>query len=213
MVRLEWGLTGLQALAAKCRLIVVIDVLRFTTLVDVLVARGGTVTPLPQAAPRDGGLSPTAALRLGAAPRHRCFSPNGGLASLKAAALGLDVYAGCLRNAAAVAAGLPREAAVGIVPAGERWPDGSLRFALEDWLGAGAVCARLAGELSPEAAAAAAAFEGAQNGLQAALTACPSGQELVERGLEADVELASQLDVSTTVPRLVAGSFGGTDVP
>ena len=48
------------------------------------------------------------------------------------------MIAGGLRNAAAVAAAAARAGdVVGVIAAGERWPDGSLRPAIEDLLGAG----------------------------------------------------------------------------
>src|SRR5207249_999853 len=116
------------------------------------------------------------------------------------------VLAGCLRNRSAVCA---RAAALGgpfgIIPAGERWDDGTLRFALEDLLGAGAIAARLPGRRSPEADAAVAAFEARADRLAETLAACASGRELVERGYPQDVDLAARLDVDTVAPELVDG--------
>jgi 2-phosphosulfolactate phosphatase len=65
----------------------------------------------------------------------------------------------------------------------------------------------LPGAKSPEAAAAMAAFESAQNTLRETLEACSSGRELVERGFGQDVELAAQLNVSAHVPKLEKKSF------
>lgn len=62
-----------------------------------------------------------------------------------AGATGRPVVAGCLRNAPAVARWLLAEgyggtdAPIGVVAAGERWPDLTLRPAVEDLLGAAAV--------------------------------------------------------------------------
>ena len=94
-----------------------------------------------------------------------------------------------------------------VCPAGERWPDGSLRPSIEDWLGAGAILRLLPGAKSPEAAAAIAAFESAQNTLREELEACISGRELVEKGFAQDAELAAQFNVSEHVPRLEQKSF------
>jgi 2-phosphosulfolactate phosphatase len=45
-LRLEWGIDGVHALA-DCAVLVVVDVLVFTTTVDIALGRGGRVLPLP----------------------------------------------------------------------------------------------------------------------------------------------------------------------
>jgi 2-phosphosulfolactate phosphatase len=45
-LRLEWGLDGVGALAG-CAVLIVVDVLSFTTTVDIALGRGGRVLPLP----------------------------------------------------------------------------------------------------------------------------------------------------------------------
>jgi 2-phosphosulfolactate phosphatase len=52
-VRFEWGPEGLRALGTAPRVVVVVDVLTFSTAVDVAVARGASVFPLgwPQGGP------------------------------------------------------------------------------------------------------------------------------------------------------------------
>ncbi len=209
----------------------VVDVLSFTTSVSVAVERGTVVYP---AAWRDSraadlaaaeeaalavgrrevtaehpwSLSPAALLRAPAPERLVLPSPNG--SAIAAAASGA-VVAACLRNAPAVArwlvaSGYGTEATpVAVVPAGERWPDGTLRPALEDALGAGAVVAALADlgcvSSSPEAAALRALHSGTAD-VAAAVRACGSGDELRRHGFGDDVEIAVQMGVSDVVPVL-----------
>lgn len=235
-VRLEWGPDGLEVLAPECSVLVIVDVLSFTTAVDVAVRRGASVLPVrtdlgrvgagPDAvapdvvlASRDRAagwsLSPSSLLSLPAGTRLALPSPNGATLSAAAAAHGAVVLAGCLRNASAVAAAALDLAAaspgvVGVVAAGERWrPHGRLRPALEDLLGAGAVITALgAANCSPEALAAAGAFDGAyRRGLGSQLAQCSSGRELIAGGFGADVELAAEFDVSQTVPVLGDGEY------
>jgi 2-phosphosulfolactate phosphatase len=139
-------------------------------------------------------------------------SPNGSTICTALAQGRAAVLAGSLRNAAAVAAWLrPRLAdggSVALVPAGERWSDGSLRPALEDLLGAGAIASALGrARLSPEARAAADTFAGARAHLTETLLGCGSGRELVQRGYGDDVLAAAALDVSDVVPVMESDRF------
>jgi 2-phosphosulfolactate phosphatase len=221
-VRLEWGREGAALLAAECAVVIVVDVLSFSTAVDVAVGRGAAVLPvrsaerdqpLPpdilRAGPRHGpgpSLSPASLTGLPAGTRFALPSPNGATLCAAVAATGAVLIAGCLRNASAVAAAaLAVSGPIGIVPAGERWPDDTMRVAAEDALGAGAIAAAFP-DRSPEAELAAAQFAVArQRGLGEVLAATSSGRELRAEGFAADVELAAALDVSAAVPRLRDG--------
>jgi 2-phosphosulfolactate phosphatase len=216
--RLEWGVQGAVMLAKVCPVVAVVDVLRFTTAVEVAVARGALVLPhrWPDRAavpPGPFSLSPASLLAVPPETRLQLPSPNGATVALAAAAAGAVVLAGCLRNASAVArAARDLGRPVGVVAAGERRPDGGLRPAVEDLVGAGAVLHALAGRPSPEARAAVAAFLAADD-LAATLADCASGRELAARGQAADLPLAAEHDVSQTVPLLRDGAFGQLSWP
>jgi 2-phosphosulfolactate phosphatase len=139
-------------------------------------------------------------------------SPNGSRLSLAADHTPghVRVLAGCLRNATAVAGAARRLAAdgsIGVIPAGELWPDGSLRFAVEDLLGAGAILDRLDVACSVEAEMARDAYRTAGAGLARTIRLSVSGRELVDGGFPGDVDLALEQDVSTTAPILIAGAY------
>jgi 2-phosphosulfolactate phosphatase len=225
-VRFDWGMAGLRHVGSLCPAVVLVDVLSFSTCVDIACARGAAVLPYPHndasaedyaqqqrallAGPRDRGglsLSPGSLQALTPGTRLVLPSPNG--STLARACHAPIVIAGCLRNAGAVASAVMRSSGgpVAIIAAGELWPDGSLRVALEDLIGAGAIVHALPGSRSPEALAAEAVFLAAREHLQDKLTACASGRELTERGHADDVRLAAQLNGSSCVPRLVDGVF------
>jgi 2-phosphosulfolactate phosphatase len=132
------------------------------------------------------------------------------------------VVAGCLRNAGAVGRFLRERGFTGehgtqgpvtVIAAGERWPDGSPRPALEDLLGAGAILAALPGSeggcLCPEAEAARACFEATAD-VAAAVTGCVSGRELSEGGFGEDVAVAVEIDACHLVPVLSDGAFAAS---
>ena len=151
-------------------------------------------------------LSPASLLDIPTGVRLVLPSPNGSTLSL--ATGGIPTFAGCLRNSRAVAAYAGRIGRrVAVIPCGERWPDDSLRPAVEDLIGAGAIISCLGGSKSPEARAAEAVFEASRTDLARILAACASGQELIQRGYRADVEHASRLGCSESVPLLQDESY------
>ena len=123
------------------------------------------------------------------------------------------VVAGSLRNSAALARwALERQAdkgdrfTVAIIAAGETRASGTLRFALEDLLGAGAIIDALAAVgidyCSPEAAAASAAYIGLRNATGHLIGASTSGRSAIARGDRAAVDLAIAVNSSDAVPVL-----------
>lgn len=237
-VRLEWGPTGAAAIARSADVAVVVDVLSFTTAVSVAVDRGITVLPhrwgderaAEYAEERDANLALTrldARRRAGAvslspvslqtAPgleRLVLPSPNGSTICAVLAETGVEVVAACLRNARAVGEWLRPQVEAGrvvaVVPAGERWPDGSLRPAAEDFWGAGAVLDSLDPTLlSPEARLARDAYAGFAEQPLEHLTTCASGLELIDQGFADDVAIAGRLHTSEVVPVMTDGAFPG----
>jgi 2-phosphosulfolactate phosphatase len=232
-VRLEWGPTGAAALAPECDVAVVVDVLTFSTTVSVAADRGVRVRPYRWTAaaagdearrldatlavargvatPGDVSLSPATFRAANDLSRVVLPSPNGSTICAVLAEAGADVVVACLRNRRAVATHLrERGGRVLLVPAGERWPDDSLRPAIEDLWGAGGVVAAIVDgdptvEASDEAQAAAAAYRLVESRIGVALAGCSSGQELIGWGYASDVTIAAELDASGAVPTLRDG--------
>ncbi len=99
-----------------------------------------------------------------------------------------------------------------VIAAGERWADDdSLRPALEDHLGAGAILSAIADRgrfaMSPEAGAALDMFQGSRESLRERVRDSAGGRELLSKGFGADVEVASVLDSTDVVPVLVGDGF------
>jgi len=222
-----WGGAGLTALRERCDAFVIVDMLCFSTSVDVAVACGAEVLPFPLgkygadeaarqgaavlARPRKeagGGPSLSPASLTGLAPGSRLLLPSPNGSALSAMLRDRRGFAGCLRNATAVAAAVQQAGrSIAVIAAGEHWPGGSLRPAIEDLLGAGAILARLEGRLSAEARAARAAYRELKDELPATFRASLSGQELIEAGFPDEVEIAAEEDVSAAVPALQDGRY------
>ena len=212
---LAWGPEGAASLAPDVDVLVVVDVLSFTTCVSIAATRDARVRPAPldplgaigdDLAERDAerpSLSPQSMLRLAPGTEVVLRSVNGAAIAAAAAVLDVPLVVACLRNASTVAAALPDFGErAGIIAAGERWPDGRLRPAYEDVVGAGAVLAALGGQQTPQAEAAAIAFRDVRAALSDGLLASRSGVELAQRGFAEDVALAAALDADDVVPVL-----------
>ncbi len=163
-LRFGWGPNGLRRLAPGADVVVIVDVLSFSTSVDVALGRGASVLPyrwhdgteqdyaeanqatVAAKSPQPGQLSlrPSSLATVDAGVRLVLPSPNGSALAFAAADVGArTVIVGSLRNAGAVGrAALARSGGtVAVIAAGERWrgTTGPLRPAIEDLLGAGAI--------------------------------------------------------------------------
>jgi 2-phosphosulfolactate phosphatase len=231
-IRCEWGAHGIAVLAPISDVIIIIDVLSFSTSVDVAVTQGAIVFPYrwrddtasayavsvgailadPGRHPTRYSLSPASLIGIPNGTRIVLPSPNG--STLTLAAKPTPVLAGCLRNASAVASVARKYGRkIAVIPAGERWQaDSSLRPAVEDLIGAGAIISHLTGRRSPETLVALAAFRAVESELDNTLRQCSSGKELIERGYATDVLLAAQLNVSAYAPLLVNDAYRRAEV-
>lgn len=233
-VRLLWGPNGARAAAERRDVLVIVDVLRFSSAVafavesrvDLYPAGPGEENELAgrydaaiakhsMDADAVGGFSLSPSSFDHAESGHRVvISPVNGAACARLASRVPQLLAAGLVNAAAVGRVVNEfvaRSSVTILACGERWndhgEDGDLRFALEDYLGAGAVLSRIEARMSPEAEVCRAAFEASRNNIRGLLWECASGRELREKGLSEDVDRCSALDVLGVAPVLREGCF------
>lgn len=223
--RFEWGLCGVEELSPQSDVLVIVDILNFTSAVNIAVSRGAVILPYwfkdgraAEFAKSEGAvlakdrhtregftLSSPTLLNIPAGTRLVLPSPNG--ATLSKHSKSRMTIAGSLRNATAVGTAV-LEKKVAVIAAGERWHgDNSLRPALEDLIGAGAILHAISGTKSPEAKFAENAFLAVKDSLQDVLLNCTSGRELVEEGFPEDITVASEYDCSGTVPILDGNAY------
>jgi len=221
-IRLGWGIKGVLTLAPVSDLIIIVDVLSFSTSVDIATNNGAIIYPYrwkdesAVAFAESQGceladfdrknkngftLSPSSLQGISESTKLVLPSPNGSTLSLSTGTT--NTICGSLRNAKAVAEhAMTLGSSIAVIAAGELWEDGSLRHSFEDLLGAGAIISELKGTLSPESKSALAVFLHSRNSLEQDLKSCISGKELIERGFEEDVRLAAEFNISKTIPIL-----------
>ncbi len=228
--RFDWGQDGARRAAARGDIMVIVDVLRFSTAAITAVAHGAVIYPCApgddpeafaqqvdaQVAAYRPGMMATHQYSLsprsydGVPPDTRIVlpSPNGATCS-RHGRIAPYLFVGALVNAQAVGDTIStlmtqQPVATTVIACGERaWEigeDGALRIAIEDYLGAGAILSYIPFPKSPEAQVCEMAFLGARSCLAEFVRDCVSGRELLHKGWEADVQRAGQLNLYTTVP-------------
>ena len=217
---------GLKQYLKIPNVLIIVDILSFSTCIDIAVSRGATVFPylgdinkLAAFASEVGAfpvshkrsldlysLSPTSLRKL--LPGTRLILPSLNGSKLSAMSNDKTTFTACFRNASAVAR---KSQHIGknicVIAAGEKWKNGNIRFAVEDFIGAGALISQLKGNKSPEAISCQNAFQPLTHDLHHYLSQCSSGKELIEAGFSQDINLAAALDCSQTVPILINGAY------
>ena len=222
----EWGHQGIKQLAPISDVAIIVDVLSFSTAVEIATNNGAIIFPYQckdssaldyaksieaelatkRTSTTGYSLSPQSLTKISPGTKLVLPSPNG--SSLTLLTGNKPTLAGCLRNCEAIAKFAQNYSdRVTVIPAGEKWEDGSLRPAFEDLIGAGAILSYLNGSLSPEAETAIAVFNSFKNDLLNTLKKCSSGKELIARGFESDVELAAEINVSDCVPVFIDNAY------
>lgn len=225
-LRCEWGVQGVTQLAPISDVIIIVDVLSFSTATEIATKNGAIIYPyqwrddsaINYAKSVNGelaknrmsqagySLSPASLTKIPTGSRLVIPSPNGSTLTLLTGKT--PTIAGCLRNCEAVAKFAQKYGSkIAVIPAGEKWEDGTLRPAFEDLIGVGAILSFLNGSFSPEAESALAVFQTFRNELLGYLKKSSSGKELIAKGYELDVELAAVFNISDCVPLLTENAY------
>lgn len=228
----EWGLDGIRKLNPVTEVYIIVDVLSFSTCVDIAVSNNSIVFPykfkddsaekyadsvkaVPASFDRSLdilSLSPSSLVNIRPGTKLVLPSPNGSELSLSTG--GITTLCACFRNAHAVAQyAMTLCGNISVIPAGEKWKNSSLRFALEDYLGAGAVISFLKGNLINKAEDAMLSFKSFRNVIRKTISKSISGMELIEKGFDNDVALACEINVSSAVPLLEGGMYKNMNLP
>jgi 2-phosphosulfolactate phosphatase len=236
--RVEWGRRGAREAANRGDIVIIVDVLSFSSTVVTALNYDAVIYPYPPNLDgKDYAQKVNAEYILGRAEAAKAGKPtlspvsfneehtnkkyvltslNGAFCTWIASKVPA-LLIGSLLNASSVAAvanqlRIQKNASITVIPCGEMWSDGkeeedTLRPAIEDYIGAGAILSYLKGEKSPEAEVCMGAFYHAEPKLDELIWDCGSGRELREKGFGADVKHCSQLNTYQTVPVLRNNHF------
>jgi 2-phosphosulfolactate phosphatase len=232
---LTWGPTGVREAIARNDLVVVVDVLRFSSTVTTAVANGFTIIPLsdPRKAERlsiDTGMpvsGKTGVARYSLSPLDYVnpkqveelilVSSNGG-ACVEEIPGGGTGFIGCFLNARTlgrVMRGISEREGrnVTVVAAGEVPEDQAdgplaLRFAIEDYLACGLIFFELKLGLTADATLCMRAYESSKMDYLDLIKRSESGRYLITRGHEYDISHCVQRSIYEIVPVISEGRIG-----
>jgi 2-phosphosulfolactate phosphatase len=239
--QIDWGRRGAVRAAARGDILVIVDVLSFSTSVVTAVNYGGLIYPCMESdnpeklAEQIGGevavrreevpgmgrfsLSPLTYIDIRPGTKVVVDSPNGATCS-RYASQAAYVLAGCFLNVTAIANALSlimekENSGITIIACGEREKDrggdGPIRWAVEDYLGAGAVISKLSCSKSPDSQVCEGAFLQFRDSIGQLIWDCPSGLELREKGFGEDIVHSVQIDNYKCAPIMVNGCFLNCD--
>ncbi len=224
IAKLAHGISGVRIARRTGDIVVIVDVLRFSSTVTTAVANGFTVIPFsdPRRARERGeregitlgSLSPLDYVNPRFSEVVALASPNGGGCAEAVDADDAGFF-GCLLNARA-AGRVAREASAGsgadvtVICADElaETETGGLpgaRLAIEDYLCCGCILGELKMDLSPEVLVCRRAWDASAHDFRQLITDSISGRWLVDHGQEADLVHCLQRDIYGVVPVIRGG--------
>ena len=214
-VKIDWGIEGLKYALRDNDIVIIVDVMRFSSAAVTAAAEGFTIYPVPN---NDKGrelAEGIGAELAGKAPEARfslsplsyienrqhsnkkvvLASPNGATcaAQIKEYDTG---YIGCFLNAEAVARRAEREASAS-----------GRDFAPEDYLGAGAIISFMSLPKSTDAVLCESAFNAVRDNLRGLLLESYSGRWLLQNDAQKDLEHLLRINYYDIVPEINNGKI------
>ncbi len=232
--RMDWGTRGVEEAAKRGDIIIIVDILSFSTAVTTAVHFGAIIYPLDKKADSKSfaeligaevafgrteakelnkpSLSPASFGKHHEDKKIVLPSVNGAACSVLSDGC-KALLVGSFLNAtfvAEVAEKIQKEnnASITVIACGERWSDTKeLRPCVEDYLGAGIILSKLSGTKSPEAQLCISAFKGSKESLNDLVIDCSSGRELISMGFGDDIKYSTKVDSLKEVPILEKNFF------
>lgn len=237
LCKFYWGREGAIEASKNNDIVVIVDTLSFSTTVTYAVSTGAVIYPCALGddpselcemynaeiavgrldVPVKGkySLSPFTFDKVKKGTSIVLPALNGGTCCKLAQKNSAKVIIGSLINAKAVAGHImtfmENNSNISVIACSERFKeltlDGEIRFAIEDYLGAGAIISELKMNKMPESMVCEGAFVHNQKSLEKLIWECESGIELRDIGFGDDVKFASQLNSIDVVPMLSGDSI------